>query len=145
MPTTQENVSTTLQNNWNDAIGVAKNDVQWVTTRPDIEAWFKASTKNYLAACYAGGTRETAVAQDTWRVDESIIIDILIKSTETNFSNMIPIRKTMKDEVKRIIHSQQTSITGVALAWITRENAVEQLRLLRQTLTVNCLSFHTKT
>jgi hypothetical protein len=140
-----QNVSTILQSNWNDAIGITKASIQWVATRPEIESWFKTATQNYLIACYCGQTRSTMVAQDTWRIDEPIIIDILIKPSDTNFSTTITTRETLKNEVERIIHSYQTQISGVAFAWVIRENAVEQFRLFRQIIVINCLYFHVKT
>jgi hypothetical protein len=145
VPTTAENVSTCLQNNWNDSIGVAKNDITWPVERKSIAPWLANLTKTYCVACYCTGERERLAAQDTWRIDDQITVDVLLKATDATFANMFSKRAAMKEEVKRIIHSQQAAITGVSLAWIMAGNSVEQPQLLRQILLVNCLYFHVKT
>jgi hypothetical protein len=143
---TADSVSAIIQSKWNDSCGIPKASITFVVTRPDIEAWMKDISEMYLVACYPQpAARETRVAQDTWQIDETITVDILLKCTPGTFASQLSSRTVMQNMVKTIIHSYQAGISGVALAWTTRDISIEQPFLLRYVIWVNCMYYHHKT
>jgi hypothetical protein len=144
MASTAENVRTCLYNNWNDSVGVAKNDIYWTTQRIDVAMWAKSGTKNFLIAVYSPGTTSSRpISHSWWRVEEVITVDVAVKAS---VSGAYDKRTILQNEIRRIIHSYQTSITDVSFAFISREPVqVEAENILRLTLLVTCVYFHKKT
>jgi hypothetical protein len=144
MASIAENVKTCLFNNWNDSVGVAKNDIYWTTQRVDVAMWAKSSSKNYLIAVYSPGTTVSRpISHSWWRVEEVITVDVVVKAS---VSGAYDKRAIIQNEIRRIIHAFQTSISDVSFAFISREPVqVEGENLLRLTLLVTCIYFHKKT
>jgi hypothetical protein len=144
MTSIAENVKTCLYNNWNDSVGVAKTDIYWTTQRVDVAMWAKSGTKNYLIAVYSpGAISSRPISHSWWRVEEVITVDVAVKAS---VSGAYDKRTTLQNEIRRIIHSYQTSISDVSFAFISREPVqVEGENLLRLTLLVTCVYFHKKT
>jgi len=143
MTSIAQNVETCLFNNWNDSVGVSKNDIQWTVNRVDVALWAKSGTKNYLIAVYSpGATTSRPISHSWWRVEEVVTVDVAVKAS---VSGAYDKRTILQNEIRRIIHSYQTSITGVSFAFLSREPIqVEAENMLRLTLLVTCVYFHAK-
>jgi hypothetical protein len=143
MTSIAENLKTCLYSNWNDSIGIAKADVEWTVSRVDVATWLKTGTKNYLIAIYSpGATSSKPISHSWWQFTEVVTVDVVVK---TSVSSAYEKRTTMQNEIRRIVHSNQTSITGVSLAYESREPIqVEAENLLRLTILVTCVYFHSK-
>jgi len=143
MVSTAELVKTCLFDNWNDSIGIAAADVEWTVNRVDVATWLKTGTKNYLIAVYSpGATSSKPISHSWWQITEVVTVDVVVK---TSVSSAYEKRTIMQDEIRRIIHSNQTSITGVSVAYESREPIqVEAENLLRLTILVTCVYFHSK-
>jgi hypothetical protein len=144
MASIAENVKTCLYNNWNDSVGVSKNDIYWTVQRVDVAMWAKSSTKNYLIAVYSpGATSSRPISHSWWRFEEVVTVDVAVKASVQNAYDK---RTIIQNEIRRIIHAYQTSITDVSFAFISREPVqVEAENMLRLTLLVTCVYFHKKT
>jgi hypothetical protein len=144
MTSIAQNVETCLFNNWNDSVGVSKNDIQWTVNRVDVALWAKSGTKNYLIAVYSpGATTSRPISHSWWRVEEVVTVDVAVK---TSVSGAYDKRTILQNEIRRIIHAYQTSITDVSFAFLSREPVqVEAENMLRLTLLVTCVYFHQKT
>jgi len=143
MASTSESVKTCLFNNWNDTIGVAKADVEWTVSRVDVAMWAHGSPYNYLIAVYSpGATTSKPISHSWWRIEEVVTVDVIVKASVASAYDK---RTAIQNEVRRIIHSNQTTITGVSLAYESREpTQVEAQNLLRLVMLVTCLYFHQK-
>ena len=143
MASTSESVKTCLFNNWNDTIGVAKADVEWTVSRVDVAKWAQGSPKNFLIAVYSpGATSSKPISHSWWQITEVVTVDVIVK---TSVSFAYEKRTIMQEEIRRIVHSYQTSISGVSLAYESREPVqVEAENLLRLVILVTCLYFHQK-
>jgi hypothetical protein len=143
LASTAENLKTTIYNNWNNAIGIAKADIQWTVNRVDVALWAKGSTKNFLIAVYSpGATSSKPISQGWWRIEEVITVDVVVKA---NVSGAYDKRTAMQNELRRIIHTYQTSISDVSFAYESRQPIqVEAENFLRFTMLVTCVFFHSK-
>jgi len=123
-------------------VRIAKGDITFSLYRPAYAEWDK-STSKYLVCTYSIPERGMRAAQDAWRVDEVVAVDIYIKaSNNASYLLALTARTLMRDEVKRILHDNESKIPYVALAWVTRGNAVEHPQRVRLLLHVNCLRYH---
>jgi hypothetical protein len=145
MASVAENVKTCLYNNWNDSVGVAKDDIHWTVYRADIVAsWLRSGTKNFLIAVYSPGqTVARMISPSTWRVEETVRIDIMVKCNASNIGEMYQKRNVLKSEVMRIIHAYQFQIPNLSWAYISQEPIeVEAENLLRTTFYCLCVYHH---
>ena len=143
MTSTAESVKTCLYDNWNDSIGIAKADVEWTVNRVDVATWLKTGTKNFLIAVYSpGATSSKPISHSWWQITEVVTVDVVLR---TSVATAYDKRTAMQNEIRRIIHSYQTSISGVSVAYVSREPIqVEAENLLRLTILVTCIYFHSK-
>jgi hypothetical protein len=146
MTSVAENVSAVLHDNWSLSDPL-KTSIEWGVKRVDVITWLKTSGKTYAIACYSPGlTAEKVIASNWWRVDETVTVDLCIKVSPLNINDMLAKRTAMRNEILRIIHDKQNSITDVQFAYPVREPVqVEAENMLRLTILVNCVYFHKKT
>ena len=144
MTSIAENVKTCLYNNWNDSVGVAKNDIYWTVNRVDVALWAKSGTKNYLIAVYSpGATTSRPISHSWWRVEEVVTVDVAVKAS---VSGAYDKRTILQNEIRRIIHAYQTAMgPPISFAFESREPIqVEAENLLRLTILVTCVYFHSE-
>ena len=130
-----------LQANWQLSNPAASN-ILWKSTRVD-SATFLQSSKSYAVGCYnpAGPTTVSVLSREAWQQIERVMVDVYVKVSSTP-ADATNIRETIKQEIYRIVHSQEFKI-GPADAYVEREsNKVEGPDLVRITLQVVCVSFH---
>ena len=140
-------ISNILQSQWSLSSPSA-SQVQWSTTRVD-SALFLQSSEQYAIGCYNPPSPTTVepITEGAWRVTERVMIDIIIKVPPGNTAaQMLQTRENMRLEVYRIIHHNETSISGIGDAYVEREtNKSEGPDLLRITLQVACITFNYQT
>jgi len=144
MASVAENIRNCLYNNWNDGVGIAKSDIYWTVYRFDVANWLK-SGRNYLIAVYSPGqTVSRMISPNTWRIEETVKIDIIVKCSSLNVDEMYQKRNILKSEVLRIIHANQFQIPGLSWVYISQEPVeVEAENMLRTTFNCLCVYHHT--
>lgn len=144
MSSTSEKVLTVLQNNWNDSVGVGKDEIEWTVKRVEIAVWLRTSTKNFLIAVYSPGQTYTRfIAPNVWRTEETLKIDVLIKCNLQNINEMYEKRTAIMNEIMRIIHENQFQVPGVSWTYISQEPfQAETENLLRVTFVCLCVWHH---
>ena len=135
-------VSQVLQANWTLASPLA-SEILWETTRVDTVS-FLASTENQGVSCYnpTGALQNDPLSREAWLEHERIIVDVLVKVTTTPAA-AADVRKLIRDEVYRILHTKELGISGIVDVYVEREiTKVEGSDLVRLTLQVACVNFH---
>jgi hypothetical protein len=147
MPDNVQTVSNTLQAQWASFISSpGSSAIFWPTIKPDM-AKFDMLSFNYVIACYnpASPAAVGDDAQGEWTVVEDIIVDIIVKVT-TGTQSAIDTREALRQACYSIIHHNETSMTGIAEAHISRETfKVESPEHMRLAMLVKCKYFHLKT
>jgi hypothetical protein len=135
-------ISQVLQVNWTLA-SPAASDILWETTRVDTVS-FLASSKKQGVSCYnpTGALQNDPLSREAWLEHERIIVDVLVKVSTTPQA-AADVRKLIRDEVYRILHTKELGISGIADVYVEREiTKVEGSDLVRLTLQVACVNFH---
>ena len=139
-------ISTLLQAQWSLGSPSAQQ-IQWTTTRVDSATLLQQTSFSYTIATYnpSSPTAVDVLSRECWQETERIHVDVFVKVSGTP-ATATQTREAMKNEVYRILHLNQLTISGVEEAYIERElNKVEGLDLIRITLQVACVNFHIQT
>jgi hypothetical protein len=135
-------LSSALQANW-QLSSPKVSDILWSTTRVDA-ATFLNSGKKYGVCCYnpPSPTQVTPLSREAWQQVERVLIDLCVKVT-TSPADATVIRESMKQELYRIVHTQELKIPGILDVYVDRETGKnEGPDLVRITLQVACVNFH---
>lgn len=143
MSSLTENLKNIIYQNWNDNVGIGRDEIEWTVKRVDVIEWLRSSSKNFLIAIYSPGqTTSKVVAPKIWKTEESLRIDVYVKVT-VNVDTAYTERSIIKNEVLRIIHERQYDIPGVSWAYISQTPLeVEDTRMLRVILICTCILYH---
>jgi hypothetical protein len=148
MPDNVQTVSNTLQTQWASFISTpGSSAIFWPTVKPDV-ARFDAVPQNYVIACYnpASPAAVDDNAQGVWTIIEDIIVDIIVKVGSGTTQNAIDTRENLRQACYSIIHHNETTMSGIAEAHISRETyKVESPEHMRLAMLVKCKYFHIKT
>lgn len=148
MPDNVQVVSNLLQAQWASFISSpGTSAIFWPTTKPDV-AQFDSQPHNYVVACYNPGSPAAVddSAQGVWTIVEDIIVDIIVKVGSGTEQNAIDTREALRQAVYSIIHHNETSMSGINEAHISRETyKVESPQHMRLAMLLKCKYFHLKT
>ena len=139
-------ISALLQAQWSLSSPTVAQ-ILWTMTRVD-SALFLSGSQAYAIGTYnpSSPTTVDVLSRECWQETERVYIDIIIKVVASTPLAATETRETMKNEVYRIMHLNQLTISGVSEAYIERElNKVEGTDLVRITLQAACLNFHVQT
>lgn len=127
---------------WTGTVTVAAGNVTFSLYRPAVADFLGNTSENILVCTYSLPSRGQRSAQDTWRVDEVVVVEVFIKATASTYANALIARTLMRNAVKQILHANETAIPYVQLAWVNREYAIEAPNLVSVKMWVNCLRYH---
>jgi len=140
-------ISALLQAQWSLSSPSA-SQILWAATRVD-SALFLAGSQAYAIGAYnpASPTAVDVLSRELWQETERVHVDVYVKvASPATPATATLTREAIKNEVYRILHLNQLTITGIKEAFIERElNKVEGTDLVRITLQIACVNFHIQT